>query len=292
MKSRGFTLVELLTVIILLGVLSAVIIPKINDSLTSSRNRAYQVQVESIKKGVNDFLIDNDGLVFDDGTLSLTLGVVKQGGYLPVDIKNPLTKKSFSNGSVINVVKTNGVYNIEVNLVDVENYNESLDSNSPILVLNGDYIEYVDVFSDYVDKGATAQDYLGSSIDFDDTPQYFLDDHEVAQIDTSVVNKVYTAVYSVTDSNGFTISATRTINIVDNEAPVITVPQDVVLSVSDVSLFDVMDGVSVTDNYDQDLTVNADSSLTSAVGKYVITYSATDSSGNTSSVRRVVNVRD
>jgi prepilin-type N-terminal cleavage/methylation domain-containing protein len=289
----GFTLVELMAVIVILGILSVVIVPKIGDSISSSKNKAYQVQVVNIKKGVSDFLVDNGDIINDGESVTFTLGVVKQGGYLPIDIKNPLTKKNFSNESNINVSKTNGIYSIELNLFDMENYNSNIDSNSPIIILNGNYIEYVDVFSDYQELGATAQDYMGQSLVVA-SPQYVLGDVNQSSINTSNLG-TYSAIYSVSDSSGNRSSATRTIIVRDNEAPIITVPSTTNISLSEFSGFDLKSGLSVSDNYDgviSNTNVTVTSNLASRVGTYVATYRVEDSSHNVSEVRRVIHVVD
>ena len=291
MTMCGFTLVELMAIIVILGILSVVIVPKIGDSISSSKNKAYQVQVESIKKGVNDFLVENGDIVADGERVTFTLGVVKQGGYLPIDIKNPLTKKNFSNESNINVSKTNGNYNIELNLFDMENYNSNIDSNSPIIILNGDYIEYVDVFGSYTDKGATASDFSGNSL-LVSSPSYYLGDASQTGVNTSVLG-TYSAVYSVSDSSGNRSSATRTIIVRDNEVPIITVPSTSNISLSEVNGFNLKSGLSVSDNYDGVISndnVTTTSNLASRVGTYVVTYRAEDSSHNVAEARRVIHV--
>ena len=289
----GFTLIELMAVIVILGILSVVIIPKIGDSISSSKSRAYQVQVESIKKGVSDFLIENDSVISEGESVSLSLGIIKQAGYLPINIKNPLTKKNFSNESNINISMEKGIYNIELNLFDISNYSETLDSNTPIIVLNGNYIEYVDVFGEYKEQGATAQDYTGRSLVVA-IPQYFLGDVTKSSIDTSILN-TYSAVYSVSDSSGNRSSATRTIIVRDNESPIIIVPDSTKINLSDVVSFDLKSDLSVWDNYDgviNNFEVVVTSNLAKRVGTYVVTYRVSDSSGNESVARRVINVVD
>ena len=286
---KGFTLIELLAVIVLLGILGVVIIPKIGDSIKNSENKAYIAQVESIKKGVNDFLIDNSDILSGNNTVTIKLGTVKQGGYLPMNIKNPITRKSFSNESRIIITSNGSKYDIQLDLFDLENYNESIDSNSPTIVLNGNYIEYVEVNSDYQDAGIIAYDSVGNQINTFSTQ---INGDENADVDTSQINKTYSIVYSVTDSNGYTSSATRTVIVKDSTAPTIVVPEDTTLHVSELAGFNPMNGVVVSDNYfdASDITTNVESSLSNRAGKYIITYSATDGSGNTSTVRRVIGV--
>lgn len=290
MKNKGFTLVELLGVIVLLGFLGVVIIPKVGDSITNSKNQAYNVQIENIKKGVNDFLIDNTYEVADNETITIKLGILKQGGYLPINIKNPITRKNFSNESLITITKNNNNYDIELSLIDLEDANETIDSNYPILVLNGSYIEYVNVKEPYIEKGATARSSSGEIIN-DISIQIKINDEETSEINTSELN-TYNVIYSATDQEGYTTSATRTVIIRDNEAPKITIPKDTTLHISKVTGYDLMKDVTVTDNFDQKPNINVDSSLSNIVGKYVITYTATDSSGNKAIERRVITVTD
>ena len=157
MKNKGFTLVELMGVIVLLGILGVVIIPKIGNSITNGKEISYKAQIEQIKKATRDFFAENTDLLDDDSTVTIKLGVLKQKGYLPVDMKNPKNKKTISNESTIAVTENDGNYNIEVTLVDLESVTENTNSNAPIIVLNGNYIEYVDVDSFYNDKGAIAR---------------------------------------------------------------------------------------------------------------------------------------
>lgn len=294
---KGFTLVELLGVIVLLGILGVVIIPKVGDSITNSKNTSLKTQEESIKKAVNDFLIDNTELLEISDTITIKLGALKQGGYLPINIKNPKTRKNFSNESTITITTNGNNYNITLNLIDLEDVTENIDSNSPIIVLNGNYIEYVNVYENeqtinvkYIENGAQAYTSEGATINTNDiSVQIKLNNEEVSEIETSNL-VTYSVIYSVTDENNKTSSATRTVIIRDSEAPKITVPKETTLHVTEVANYNIMNGVTILDNYDNNPTITTNSSLSNIPGNYVITYTATDSSGNTKTERRVINV--
>ncbi len=287
MNKNGFTLIELLGVIVLLAVLGVIIIPKVGNSITNSKNQAYDAQVINIKNSANDFLIDNTEVMKNNDIITIKLGVLKQGGYLPVNVKNPITGKIFSNESIIKVTKNNEKYDFELALIDLEDVNETIDSNYPILVLNGSYIEYVNINEEYKEKNATAQDSNGNNIEV--SIQIKDGNQEVQKIDTSSF-KTYNIVYSATDKEKRTTTATRTVIIRDNEAPKITFPKETTLSVEEVSSFDLNKDVVVTDNYDKNIKVSVNSQLSNKVGNHVITYTATDSSQNQTIERRVINV--
>ena len=288
MKSKAFTLVELLGVIVLLGILGIVIIPKVGDSITNSKETALVTQEEQIKKAANDFIVDNVELFDNTDKVTIKLGVLKQKGYLPVNIKNPKTRKNISNESTITIKKINNTYEITLNLIDMIDVTESIDNNSPILVLNGDYVEYVNVNSTYQEKGATAKSSSGETLD-NISIQIKLNDVEKSSIDTSQL-LTYNVIYSVTDTNGLTTSATRTVIVRDTESPTITFPTDTILLADQVNGYDLRQSVIVSDNYDQNTSLTINSGLSNIPGKYVVVYTAKDYSGNETTERRVIKV--
>lgn len=289
MKNKAFTLVELLAVIVLLGVLSIVIIPKVGDTITNSKNEAYRVQEKNIKKAATDFIIENTSLLETTNTISIKLGTLKQKGYIQRNIKNPITRKNFSNESQIKIKKLQNQdnYEIELSLIDLEDVSEILDANSPIIVLKGDYIDYVEVFDTYEDPGALAYTAEGTKIQ-DISSQILLNGVE-STLDTTIKGRTYQIKYSIT-YEGKTYFATRTVITRDTIAPILTIPEETTIHVSEVATFNPRRGASVTDNYDNNVSIQVDSNLTNTPGTYVITYTATDSSSNSTTERRIVKV--
>lgn len=289
MKSKGFTLVELMGVIVLLGILGVVIIPKIGNSLTNSKEVSYKAQVEQIKKATRDFFAENTELLEEDSTVTIKLGVLKQKGYLPVEMKDPRNKKSISNESTIAVTEKDGNYNIEVTIIDLESVTENMNSNAPIIVLNGNYIEYVEVDSFYNDKGAFARTAGGREI-YDLSVQIQYNGVEQTKLDTSQT-RTYNIIYSATDS-GVTSTATRTVIVRDTEPPKVLFPKDTIIPVNQVNTFDALSDVRIIDNHDSNPTVTVSSSIANLPGSYVITYMVQDHSGNETIERRIVKVID
>ena len=302
MENKAFTLVELLGVIVLLGILGVVIIPKVGDSITNSKETAYITQEEQIKKAAYDFIVDNIELFDNTNTITIKLGVLKQKGYLPINIKNPKTRKNISNESTITITKTNDKFEITLNLIDLIEVTESIDNNSPIIVLNGNYVEYINVNSNeteinsnLIENGAKAYSSTGEELT-DITTQIKINEEEKASIKTNTLD-TYEITYTVTD-NGITTSATRTVIIRDTEAPQIALQKETTISANQVNGYDLREGLIITDNYDNELNayneskVKINSSLSNIPGKYVVTYTVTDGSGNTTTERRVIIVEN
>ncbi len=160
-----------------------------------------------------------------------------------------------------------------------------VDTTRPVITLTGDDPQTIQVDDAYEELGATATDNH-------DTGLTVVAD--ASGVDTTMVGS-YSVFYSVTDAQGnMAATVTRTVNVVDTEAPVITLVGD------DPQVIEVGDayselGATVSDNYDDGLTATADASAvdTATVGSYSVTYDATDSGGNAAlQVTRTVNVVD
>jgi LPXTG-motif cell wall-anchored protein len=159
----------------------------------------------------------------------------------------------------------------------------TIDGEKPALTLNGDNPLTVEYGSTFHDPGAKAID----NVDGDLTNQIQV----TGEVDTHKLG-TYTLTYTVSDNAGNTATAERTVKVVDTEKPKITLKGDNPMTVELGSTFE-DPGATATDNVDGDLTdkiqvtgeVNTDE-----YGTYTVTYSVTDSSGNTATATRTVHV--
>ena len=156
-----------------------------------------------------------------------------------------------------------------------------VDTAGPVITILGENPVTVEYGSDYVDAGATAVDVRDGAVTV-----------TTSSTSSSTVLGEQTITYTATDALGNTSTATRIINVVDTTGPVITILGENPVTVewgdeyidAGATAVDVRDGtVSVT-------TSSTSSSL--EVGEQTITYTATDSLGNTSTATRIINVVD
>ena len=172
-----------------------------------------------------------------------------------------------------NASDSSGNSNVITRTVQVQN------NENPIITINGlNPIEH-EVNTTYNDSGATAVDALGNDVNV----------VQSGEIDIKIIGN-QTITYTATDSYGNTATSTRTVKVIDSTAPIITLAGDNPMNIEIYTVYQ-EPGATAVDNYDETVNVTTTGSVnTGIVGDYIVTYSATDSSGNTSTQTRTVSV--
>ena len=95
---RGFTLVELLAVLILLGVVSLIAIPSIGKILNRSREKARESTKNELIKAAKNYYADNIRELPDDGSYKcLSVSKIEENGYISNDdIVDPTTEEKLT----------------------------------------------------------------------------------------------------------------------------------------------------------------------------------------------------
>ena len=60
MKKKGFTLVELLAVIVVIGIIAIITVPIVLNNVTSTEKKTFKVSVNEVKRNVDRYLVKND----------------------------------------------------------------------------------------------------------------------------------------------------------------------------------------------------------------------------------------
>lgn len=285
---KGFTLVELLAVIIILGAIFAITFPLVTDNIRKTEEKAFNLQKEQIIAAAKDMVIKEYVVIPDKQSITLYVGELKRKGLLPIKMINAKTKLTISNESNVVISRENNSYSYDVNIIDLEEESTENNENAPVIRLNGNYVEYVEINTEYVEKGGTA--YSNTGIPLELNLQIKSNDNEGDKIYTSKLG-TYKLIYSATDkNNGLTTTSIRTVVVRDIIPPVIYFPEDNIVKLSKVSGFDVRARVYAIDNSNDKINVTPVSSLSNVPGKHVILYTAKDSSGNTTNAKRVITV--
>lgn len=109
---KGFTLVELLTVVALLGIFALITIPAVANILDKQKERIQKQNVIAITDSLKTY---NNEIEIDDGnTFSVSLAQLKLEGLLEYELKNPKTKKCYSNANVFTIKRVGESYKYTV----------------------------------------------------------------------------------------------------------------------------------------------------------------------------------
>ena len=155
------------------------------------------------------------------------------------------------------------------------------DTDAPEITILGDNPMTLEVgLSNYTEMGATVTDNSCEIIE----PVISVN------VNTKKIGQ-YSATYTATDFCGNSLKVERRVNVIDTTAPVITLVGDSHMFL-EVGLSKYVEpGAKVTDNSGEILAPNILGEVnTSKIGQYIVTYTATDSSGNSSIIKRIVNI--
>ncbi|MFA5764246.1 MAG: DUF5011 domain-containing protein, partial [archaeon] len=224
-------------------------------------------------------------------TITVGMSYVDQGATAMDETDGTTTAIVISNDVNQNVP---GTYSVVYSATDIAGNNSTAtrqvivvnpiaDTIAPVITILGGTPTTVLLNSTYTDQGATAMD----NVDGDITGSIA----STSDVNTSATG-TYSVVYTVADSAGNNATATRSVIVIETDtiAPIITInganPMNIVRTLPYTEL-----NATAMDNVDGSVTVNISGTVdTSTLGTYLVTYTASDLSGNSASAVRVVNV--
>ncbi len=272
---KGFTLAELLGVIVILGALMLVIIPLVSTAIKGGNEELYNSQIESIKLSLESWMSDNQKP--NEGEyITLSLSQLKEAGLVELDITNPKTKELFPNDMILKIINNNGTIEYEVN----ENGSNTNDYESITSIkVNGDVLEYVELGSTYTDLGVTAKDTSNNVVT------------NVTTTITPTLNVSKKGLYLVTYKTNDNV-VYRTIVVRDTKGPEITFNNNLEMTYEQSKTYDFKSDITVTDNSNEEVSVTVETNIKPLAGDYTVKYIAKDSSGNETIKLRKVTIKE
>jgi len=183
--------------------------------------------------------------------------------------------------------ETDGTYYLHILVIDAANNRSTktvsyiLDTTAPVITVTGGKVT-VEAGDAYVEPGVLAEDAIDGEVQV------------TVSWDKPFNNKVlgtYTITYTAEDRAGNVATATRTVEVVDTKAPVLTLVGDSVIELTFGDTYQEL-GATAIDNLDGDISdkINITGEVLSNVGTYTITYTVTDEHNNTATITRTVRV--
>lgn len=270
---KGFTLVELIAVIVLLSLIALFTFPSVNKTIKDRKEALYNVQIDNIKASAVSY-IDKNGLLKDNDKVIVTLCQLKQNGFTDEKIKNPINNKYIPDDSKVIVTKDERIFIY------------GTDGNTTCTVNDTTLFEYVEVGSEYketIDVSLyTVTIYSGDTvvnkIDTSKLGSYFI---EYVSSNKKINKYVY--IVDTTSPNILYKDKVNGSNEIGKSAITIEANQGVFIPYN----------VMVSDNSGEVIEPTISSNVNLRIpGSYYVTYKASDSSGNTTIKTQVIKVVD
>ena len=207
MKKKGFTLVELLAVIVILSLVLVIAVPSVNKYIKQSKEKAYNTQISTIIEAAQAYASANSGLLprKEEFVVKITLGQLKSSGLIKEEVKNPNDDKYFDDALTIEIKKKGETYNYDI----VESTITTRDGEkSPIINLNGSPMVTYNLNATYTELGASATDSDGNAIS-----NIVIDKSNLVMS----AEGIYQVKYTATDTKGISSTVYRNVYVSNNK---------------------------------------------------------------------------
>ena len=139
---KGFTLVELIAVLVILSLISLIAIPTVNNSLKKYKQNLYDDAIANIEQAAKNWGADNIGKLPNSSTsntsmrypnidteqdfsvLQISVKDLQEAGYIGDEIKNPKKNSNFCKCALVTITKTATGYTYSI--LDDKNGMEAL----------------------------------------------------------------------------------------------------------------------------------------------------------------------
>ena len=207
MKKKGFTLVELLAVIVILSLILVIAVPSVNKYIKQSKEKAYNTQISTIIEAAQAYASTNPELLPNRENISvkITLGQLKSSGLIKEEVKNPNDDKYFDDALTIEIKKKGETYTYDI----VESTITTRDGEkSPIINFNGSPMVTYNLNATYTELGASATDSDGNAIS-----NIVIDKSNLVMS----AEGIYQVKYTATDTKGISSTVYRNVYVSNNK---------------------------------------------------------------------------
>ena len=111
---KGFTLVEIIAVVAILGIIAVLVVPKVSTTILNSKERVCDSIEKSIIDAANSYNYmhssEVDSSITSNGYFDVTILSLKSEGLLETKLVSPNTNLEISSNNVVRITKNGNVY--------------------------------------------------------------------------------------------------------------------------------------------------------------------------------------
>lgn len=161
MRKNGFTLVELIAVVAILGLIALIVYPAIGSVIRNSRESTYKEQVSVIESAAKNWSIDNANTLPDDGSVyRLSVTTLLEEGYISDDeVKDPRNSEKNLNGNV-EIKYDSSIKQFTYKYVDTSSSSEISVNNLSKTIINNSKKKDILIANNGIYKGDNPDNYL------------------------------------------------------------------------------------------------------------------------------------
>ena len=156
MKEKGFTLVELLAALVIIGMLSTIVITSSIKRINRSKEKGRDALISSIELAAKNYALENNSIFNGKDLVYISLQTLVSNESFTNSLVDPTTKKALSLTDTVYVTK---LYNGNLSA-----YYDINQSSKGKIVLNGNYNIYIKKGEAFVDPGVVATDVNGNNV--------------------------------------------------------------------------------------------------------------------------------
>ena len=158
MSKKGFTLVEILGTLVILGIILAITVPAIGNVINNSYTKACEINLQSMEEGARAYVLKNNIKMEQGEAIRIDISQLEEE-ILTKPILDPQTKEKCT--GYVTVFNNNDSYKFNPCLKCGENFMSdecNVDTTSPVITILGDNPVNIHAGQVYIDAGATALD--------------------------------------------------------------------------------------------------------------------------------------
>lgn len=114
MNNKGFTLIEITAVVLLLAVLTVFIVPSVNTIIDNNKAKICNSIVVNAEDAAENYTYKYTGIVnnaiTNSGSFNVTLLTLQKEGLLDTKLENPYTKELIPNTNTVKITKEGNTY--------------------------------------------------------------------------------------------------------------------------------------------------------------------------------------